>query len=172
MSINRRLPVVGGGGGDTSAIEADITTLDGRVDTAETDINAVESTVATHTSTLTTVGQRLDTFDGISNIGNVSSTLTVTPGLGNGGIKQITLTAPVLTISFNTGLGDKLNSLELVITQDATGGRTIVWNETVKWPGGLEPILSTEPGAIDRILFTSYDGGATWFGDTIGLAYA
>lgn len=156
MAINRRFASTGGGGEafDPSGLEADIAAL-------ESDVN----------DEFVTVGNRLDSFDGISNVGSVGSTLTITPGLGNGGIKLITLTDDC-TITFNSGLGDKLNSLELVLAQDATGGREVTWNETVKWPGGVEPTLSTAPNAVDRIIFTSYDGGSTWFGDLVGLGYA
>lgn len=167
MTINRRLP--GGGTVDLGPVEADIaalesadTALDGRLDT-------LEPTVANH---IELVNLRLDNFDGISNIGNVGSTLTVTPGVGNGGIKLITLTAANLTLSFNNGLGAYMNSLELVITQDATGGRTITWNETIRWSGGAAPVLSTAPNAVDRVIFTSYNGGSTWYGDLIGKGYA
>jgi len=165
MTINRRLPVVSGGGEvDLGPIESDIATL-------ETTVGGHTTDIAGLADDFESAGFRLDTFDGISNIGPVGSTLTVTPGLGNGGIKLITLTTN-LTISFNNGLSGKLNSLELVITQDATGGRLITWNETVKWPAGSAPVLSTAPGAIDRIIFTSYDNGSTWYGDLIGKGYA
>lgn len=150
MAINRKFASTGGESFDPSDLIADIGDLN---------------------TGLTAAGVRLDSFDGISNIGAVGSTLTVTPGLGNGGIKLITLTANC-TITFNNGLGDKLNSLELVITQDGTGGRTVTWNETVRWPGGVAPTLSTAAGAIDRIIFTSYDAGSTWYGDVVGLGYA
>ena len=48
-------------------------------------------------------------------------------------------------------------SLQLIIVQDSTGGRTITWPSTVKWVGGTAPTLSTGASAVDIVSFL-YDG--------------
>jgi hypothetical protein len=45
----------------------------------------------------------------------------------------------------------------LIIKQDATGGRTITWPSSVKWPSGVAPELSKDPYAID-VVTLYYDG--------------
>lgn len=50
----------------------------------------------------------------------------------------------------------------LVVVQDATGSRIITWPDTVKWPSGVAPILSTAAGSIDIISF--YYDGTNYFG--------
>jgi hypothetical protein len=118
------------------------------------------------------INDRIDAQDGISNVGNLTATRDFTPGSGNGLAKICTLTQNC-TITFNTGNGDgTIKALELVLTQDATGGRTVTWGSTVKWDNATPPVLSTAPGATDRLVFTSYDNGVTWYGDLIGKGYA
>ena len=60
----------------------------------------------------------------------------------------------------------------LTIAQDATGGRLVTWPAAVKWAGGVAPILSTTPSALDRLHFATEDGGTTIYGAVIGFGYA
>jgi len=116
---------------------------------------------------------RLNAVDGISTIGNVGSTQTLTAGGGNGTAKLITLTAATCTLTFvYAGNGGEIRTLELVITQDATGGRLITWPSSVKWANGTPPTLSTVAGSVDRVVVVTYNGGTTWYGDLVGRAYA
>ncbi len=39
----------------------------------------------------------------------------------------------------------------IFITQDSTGSRTLSWNTSWNFPGGVAPVLSTTAGAVDRI---------------------
>jgi hypothetical protein len=57
------------------------------------------------------------------------------------------------------------------LAQDATGGRTASF-AGVKWPDGAAPELSTSAGAVDCLVFDSFDGGQTIFGNLVGGAYA
>jgi hypothetical protein len=38
------------------------------------------------------------------------------------------------------------------IKQDGTGSRTLAYGSKFKWPGGIEPLLSTAAGSVDRIV--------------------
>jgi hypothetical protein len=38
-----------------------------------------------------------------------------------------------------------------IITQDGTGGRTLTYGTAFKWAGGVAPVLSTDPAAVDII---------------------
>jgi len=47
--------------------------------------------------------------------------------------------------------------------QDATGSRTVTWWSGIKWPGGVEPTLTTTGGDVDVFGFivtavANYDG--------------
>ncbi len=46
---------------------------------------------------------------------------------------------------------------KLIIKQDATGGRTITWPATVKWPSGNPPTLTTTANGVDTVDFV-FDG--------------
>lgn len=66
----------------------------------------------------------------------------------------------VVTLTGNTTLSitnlpsdGKVHYLTLAITQDATGGRTVTWPASVKWPGGTAPTLTTTGGKKDVITF-------------------
>ena len=50
----------------------------------------------------------------------------------------------------------------LVLKQDGVGSRTVTWPNTVMWPGGTAPALSTGAAAIDIVCFF-YDG-TNYFG--------
>ena len=68
-------------------------------------------------------------------------------------------------------MSGRATTLELVLTQDATGGRTATWPGSVRWSGGA-PTLTTTANAVNRLVFVSYNGGTTWYGDAIGVGYA
>jgi hypothetical protein len=49
----------------------------------------------------------------------------------------------------------------LRIIQDATGGRTITWPASVKWPSAVVPTLSTTASAEDIV--TCYYNGTNYY---------
>jgi hypothetical protein len=73
----------------------------------------------------------------------------------NGNKHKMTFGAGNATLSFTAPHNSA--GLILIIIQDGTGGRTITWPGTVKWPGGTAPTLSTGANAIDVIGFI-YEG--------------
>ena len=60
-------------------------------------------------------------------------------------------------------------TVELV--QDSTA-RTVTWPTSVDWPAATAPTISTDSGAVDMFVFTTRDGGTTWYGFTVGQAIA
>lgn len=102
-------------------------------------------------------------------VGNSGSALTLNPTV-TGYIKTITLTANC-TFTLTGATAGTLTVLELILTQDATGGRTVTWPGSVRWSGGV-PVLTTTANGVDRLVLSSYDGGTIWYGDVIGKAYA
>ena len=67
-----------------------------------------------------------------------------------------------LTLGVNATLANPTGmkagaSYAWVITQDATGSRTLSYGSAFTWPGGTAPVLSTAAGAVD-LLTAVYDG--------------
>jgi hypothetical protein len=130
-----------------------------------TDLRNVIAGVNDHQTRVTTV----EVTYLVHAVGNSGTALTLdasTPG----SIKTVTMTGNC-TFTLTGAVAGVASALELVLTQDGTGGRTATWPASVKWAGGA-PVLSTAIGAVDRIVLVSYNGGTTWFGDVIGKAYA
>lgn len=60
----------------------------------------------------------------------------------------------------------------LILKQDATGGRTVTWPASVKWPYGAAPTLTGTANSVDAFVFMTPDGGTTWYGFQAGGAMA
>lgn len=132
--------------------------------------NRVETGIDEIDVRLNGVENRVGALDQISNVGNHSGALTLNAGPA-GPVKLITLTGNA-TFAFSGAQTWAAFALELVLTQDATGGRTVTWPASVRWSGATPPTLSTAGGTTDRLVFVTYDGGTTWYGDLVGKGYA
>jgi hypothetical protein len=97
--------------------------------------------------------------------GNAGATETIDPALGN--VHTLTLDANC-TITLTAPASGPMCTLELYLTQDGTGARTVTWPGSVVWPGGVAPTLSTDPAAVDRFVLETRDGGTTWYGAQVG----
>ena len=89
---------------------------------------------------------------------------TITPDFNNGSIQKV-------TIGGNRTIANPLNkqsgaTYELIIKQDGTGSRTLLWGSDYLWPGGAAPTLSTGADDIDIIRFTC--DGNNLFGRLVG----
>jgi hypothetical protein len=65
----------------------------------------------------------------------------------------------------------QLASLQIAFVADGTP-RTIAWPAGTLWAGGAAPTPSSGAGEIDIFQLESYDRGASWFGFTLGQAFA
>lgn len=83
----------------------------------------------------------------------------------SGSIVTVTLPTDVLSVH-----GNNHYTLVLYLKQDGTGNRTIDWStNTIKWAVGDGiaaggPTLSTAANYVDVLSFTTFDGGANWYG--------
>jgi len=59
----------------------------------------------------------------------------------------VTLSTNISSQSLTNVIPGKAGTIRFI--QDATGGRTTVWNTFFKWNGGVAPILSTNANAVD-----------------------
>jgi hypothetical protein len=94
---------------------------------------------------------------------NTSTAITV--DLANGTVQNLTLTGNA-TITMPTAVAGK--SFIIILSQDATGSRTVTWS-TVSWPSGTAPTVTST--ASKRDIFSFFSNGTSWFGTTIGQNY-
>jgi hypothetical protein len=87
--------------------------------------------------------------------------------LANGTVQYLTLTGNC-TYTFPTPVAGK--SFILIQKQDGTGGRTVTWPASVKWPGGTAPTLTSTASKADKFVFTAIDG-SNWLGSNAGQNY-
>lgn len=72
-----------------------------------------------------------------------------------------------VTLAGNRTLGAPSNLVSggtyiLMVKQDSAGSRTLSYHAVYKWPDGVAPTLSTDPGSIDILSFVS--DGVNMFG--------
>jgi len=82
-----------------------------------------------------------------------------------------TLTDSVTAMALPTSpIGLQSGTVTLVLTQDATGGRTITWPSSVKWPEGLsqQPWAAANSTTVFHLMWT----GTSWFGLMGGKNFA
>jgi hypothetical protein len=96
---------------------------------------------------------------------NTSTAYTI--NLANGSVQYLTLTGNC-TYTFPTPVAGK--SFTLIQKQDGTGGRTVTWPASVKWPGGTAPTLTSTASKADKFIFTAVDG-SSWLGSNGGQNY-
>ena len=94
---------------------------------------------------------------------NTSTAITV--DLANGTVQNLTLTGNA-TITMPTAVAGK--SFIIILSQDATGSRTVTWS-TVSWPSATAPTVTST--ASKRDIYSFFSNGTSWFGTTIGQNY-
>jgi hypothetical protein len=94
----------------------------------------------------------------------IISSNILTLNLNNGNIFNILLNANILTITISNIPSSTHNiSFTIIFTADGTA-RAVNWPNTVIWPSGNAPSITSTAGKIDVFSFTSNDGGSTWIG--------
>lgn len=82
-----------------------------------------------------------------------------------------TLTASVSSMTLPTSpIALQSGTITLVLTQDATGGRTIAWPSSVKWPDGIvqQPAGGPNTVSVFHLMWT----GTQWLGMLGGKSFA
>jgi hypothetical protein len=96
--------------------------------------------------------------------GNSGTSLTI--DLLNGTLQIITLTG---NVSFTFPAVTAGRSFTMLLRQDGTGGRTVTWPASVKWPGGIAPTITSTANKTDKYVFVA--DGSFWFGTDAGKNY-
>jgi len=100
--------------------------------------------------------------EGVSALGNTGTAATI--NLANGNVFTATLTGNC-TFTFTTGVTSGAASFTLILTNDGTAGRSIIWPPAVKWPNNSTPVRTTTANATDIWSFFTPDNGTTWYGN-------
>lgn len=108
--------------------------------------------------------QYADTLYAFGNTGT-SATLD----LSQGNFVTATLTGNC-TFAFSNPTSGAF-AFTLLLTNDATPGRTIAWPASVLWPGGTVPIRTTTANKSDVWTFFTVNSGTTWFGNIAQFNY-
>lgn len=99
-------------------------------------------------------------------IGNATGAKTIDLTLGNS-VTATTTGATTWTFS-NPTASDELCSFSIKLVNG--GSATQTWPTSVDWPAATAPTLTTS--GTDVLVFTTCDGGTTWYGFVAGLALA
>ena len=100
--------------------------------------------------------------DPVAAVSIVSGTATVDCGAGLAKNFTLALTAnATLAVSNLAGAG-KISELELQITQDATGSRTLALPASFKALGGSDTTISAAANSVTILSAKTFDNGTTW----------
>ena len=96
-----------------------------------------------------------------------SNATTVNLRLGTHFLHDLT---EATTFTFSNPAASGLTStFTLKIIQDSSA-RAITWPAAVDWPASTAPTLTSTNNGVDYFVFTTNDGGTTWYGFTAGQA--
>ena len=108
----------------------------------------------------------LDYAEVTNAIGNATGAKTIDLALGNS-VTATTTGATTWTFS-NPTASDELCSFSIKLVNGGAFAQT--WPASVDWPAATAPTLTAS--GTDVLVFTTCDGGTTWYGFVAGLALA
>ncbi len=147
--------------GIVTSTEFDISTNSNSLSATGLTVNNINASGIGTITTLTATTLR-NYGETVNTVGNTGTAATI--NLANGNFVTATLTGNC-TFTFTTGLSSGAISFTLVLTNDATPGRSIIWPPSVKWPNGSTPVRTTDANKTDVYTFFTYDNGTTWWGN-------
>ena len=122
---------------------------------------------ATEVARLTAAGYLEATYsDRVVALGNSGTATTI--NLAQGNVFTATLTGNcTFTLSGSNANSSRGSSFTLILTNDATAGRTVAWaGGTFRFPGGAATLgRTTAANAVDIWVFFTPNNGTTWYGN-------
>lgn len=106
--------------------------------------------------------------DKMTALGNTGTTRTINLALGN--LFSATLTGNcTFTLSGANANANRGSSFTLILTNDATAGRTVAWSGgNFLFPGGASQLSrTTTANATDVWVFITPNQGVTWYGNIV-----
>ena len=162
--------LVGGIPGLT-ATTTEINYLSGVSSSVQTQLNA--KMTPTYTGDVDVTGELIATSYNETYVAVTSSAAATTVNCEAGNTFSHVLTEST-TFSFtNPPASGTAYTMSIEIIQDASAsGFTVTWPTSVDWPAATAPTLTATASAKDVFVFTTHDGGTTWYGFTAGQALA
>lgn len=152
-----------------TATIAELNYMDGVTSAVQTQMDAKVD--ETHTGDVDITGELIADSYNETYASVAVSTNTVTIDCEAGNVFSVTLDDNVTTTTFsNPPASGTAYAFALRLVQDATGGRTFAFPSTVDWAAATAPTISSDADAVDWYVFTTVDGGTTWYGFTAGQA--
>jgi hypothetical protein len=123
----------------------------------------------TPNATLQVSGNVNRTTEYIASSVNSGTALTLSSISATGGSYQVALTGnATITLPADPGITNGVAQLTVVITQDATGSRTLSWSppggDTLLWSGGVTPSVCSSANQITIYQFIKVNGVSNWYG--------
>ena len=128
---------------------------------------------STYTGDVDITGElKVDSYnESYSAVTSSSNATTVNCEIGNS--FSHTLTENTTFTFSNPPASGTSYTFSLEIIQDASAsGFTVTWPTSVDWPAATAPTITATASAKDIFVFTTRDGGTTWYGFTAGQALA
>jgi hypothetical protein len=141
-------------------------------------LSALPGTLVANTIYLVRVGTGIDiyvvdstgtiAYKTNASLGSTVSALTNSAGVVNvdlskGDYFTLTLAANVTSLTFsNLPSAGSARTIDITLTQDATGGRTFALPASFHAIGASDTAIKTTASKKTKIIATTLDGGATW----------
>jgi hypothetical protein len=154
------LPIANGG---TNASTASITSFNNITGYTASGATGTTSTNLVFSTTPTLTNPTVTNY--VETLYSANTSTAITVDLTNGTVQNLTLTGNA-TITMPTAVAGK--SFIIILSQDATGSRTVTWS-TVSWPSATAPTVTSTASKKD--IYSFFSNGTSWFGTTIGQNY-
>ena len=154
---------------------AEVNYVSGVTSAIQTQLNAKLSSVdlSSYTGDVSIIGELVaDSYnERYVAVTSASSATTVNCEAGNTFMHTLT-EATTFTFS-NPPASGTAYTMSIEIIQDASAtGFAVTWPTSVDFPAATAPTLTATASAVDVFVFTTRDGGTTWYGFTAGQALA
>lgn len=163
------------GGTAVTATAAELNYVDGVTSNIQTQLDAkLESVdISTYTGDVDITGELVVDSYNESYAAVTSSSNATTVDCEAGNTFMHTLTENTTFTFSNPPASGTAYTMTVEIIQDASAsGYTVTWPTSVDWPSATAPTLTATASAVDVFVFTTRDGGTTWYGFTAGQAIA
>lgn len=94
------------------------------------------------------------------NLGSSGTAIAVNCRLSN--VFRVQMTGNVSSGNFTLTNPSDGQTINIKITQDGTGSRTLGFGASILWPGGVDGVLSTAAGAVDYLVMTYHADTTSW----------
>ena len=129
-------------------------------------MNSSDVTAGTNATAIQYNNLRKDLRNAVKDPQTASDGATVTFDLSLGAIQKVTLGGNRTLAVSNPVTGQ---IFMVILLQDGTGGRTVIWWADIKWADAVAPVLTTTANRTD--IFAIFYDGTNYYGTTVGQNY-